>query len=385
MTSNTSTNNGGDGFIGGGPPLVHLIKREHSSEDDEAELGHALDHCAVTIGAVRVNFNDAQFLVIKAEQQDQGEEFCDNFTIKSEDHLVSETEQELHLNQTSSSSSTLQHRSLLPEEYGNEGNAIPVLIANVKKEEPSDSEQFKSAVHNNVATGIMESPGINLSQTPNLEIGSRNSAFQPYKGLTILTNLQRGNVKTLCRDPVPTHPFTFQEKAAKGILTEEEIDGSEDVDAMDPEGLTALMWAAFHGKLPTLQLLISRGADVKSEGPDGQTALMFAAVKGHIEVLDCLVSHGAIVEAEDEYGSTALMHAVNYNQSQSVAQLLSHGASVTKQNFIGDNAFDICVRKGNKACQIVMEQHLKATLENEIMVFGSSNNHALATATNSQN
>lgn len=44
--------------------------------------------------------------------------------------------------------------------------------------------------------------------------------------LTILTNLQRGNVKTLCRDAVPTHPLSFQEKAAKGSLVESDINGN---------------------------------------------------------------------------------------------------------------------------------------------------------------
>jgi len=195
-----------------------------------------------------------------------------------------------------------------------------------------------------------------------LEIGSKNSAFQPYKPLTILTNLQRGNVKTLCRDPAPAHPLTFQERAAKGSLVEDDINDSN-VNSLDSDGLTALMWATFHGKLSTVELLLNKGADVNSTGPDGQTALMFASAKGHTDTLNHLLSCGADIELEDDFGNTPLMHAAHYNQPQSINILLSHGASLTKPNFIGDNSYDIAFRRGHKASQYAIEVHLKKILE----------------------
>jgi hypothetical protein len=52
-----------------------------------------------------------------------------------------------------------------------------------------------------------------------------NTFIWNLQPLTILTNLQRGNVKTLCKDAPPPHPLTFQERAAKGDLTENEVNG----------------------------------------------------------------------------------------------------------------------------------------------------------------
>lgn len=136
------------------------------------------------------------------------------------------------------------------------------------------------------------------------------------------------------------------------------------VNSMDSEGLTALMWAVFHGKLNIVELLINKNADVNIPGPDGQTPLMFAV--RHIDVLNYLLASGAELEAEDEYGNTALIHASHYNQSQSVSTLLMHGASMTKPNFIGDNAYDIAFKKGSRASQFAMEMHLKKILESHI-------------------
>jgi ankyrin repeat protein len=194
------------------------------------------------------------------------------------------------------------------------------------------------------------------------EIGSRNSAFQPYKPLTILTNLQRGNVKTHCKDTPPPHPLSFQERAAKGSLTECEINESN-VNSMDSSGLTGMMWGAFHGKLEMLELFVKKGGDVNASGPDGQTALMYAAAKGHLEVMRYLISVGADVEGEDDFGNTALMHAANVNQIASVNELLNQGASFSKTNFIGDNAFEIAYQRGNRAAQYSIELHLKKLLE----------------------
>ncbi|XP_021945663.1 ankyrin repeat family A protein 2 [Folsomia candida] len=198
-------------------------------------------------------------------------------------------------------------------------------------------------------------------QSP-LEIGSKNSAFQPYKPLTILTNLQRGNVKTLGRDAAPSQPLTFQEKAAKGSLLDTDIN-DKNVNSLDSDGLTALMWASFHGKVCIAEMLVNKGVDVNMTGPDGQTSLMFSAAKGHVDVSNYLLSSGAELEAEDEFGNTALMHAAHYNQPACVSELLIHGASMTKPNFIGDTAFDIAFKKGHRATQHAMEMHLKKILE----------------------
>jgi len=54
------------------------------------------------------------------------------------------------------------------------------------------------------------------------------------------------------------------------------IDGGEDVNQKDVDGMTALHYAAFFGKLDIAQLLINNNADKTIKNNDDQTALDLA-------------------------------------------------------------------------------------------------------------
>jgi len=73
-----------------------------------------------------------------------------------------------------------------------------------------------------------------------------------------------------------------------------------DVDVKDSNGLTALMWASSYGQVPTVQLLLKRGAQVDFEGWEGETPLLLAAAGGHHEVVRLLLTEGAAVNHADE-------------------------------------------------------------------------------------
>lgn len=106
------------------------------------------------------------------------------------------------------------------------------------------------------------------------------------------------------------------------------------MNSLDSDGLTALMWASFHGKVCIAEMLVNKGVDVNMTGPDGQTSLMFSAAKGHVDVSNYLLSSGAELEAEDEFGNTALMHAAHYVCSNSfpfLEFLLSYKNIVIKE------------------------------------------------------
>ena len=74
----------------------------------------------------------------------------------------------------------------------------------------------------------------------------------------------------------------------------------QDVDLKDSNGLSALMWASAYGQVPTVQLLIQRGAMVDLEGCEGETSLLLAAASGHHEVVRLLLTEGAHVNHADE-------------------------------------------------------------------------------------
>jgi len=79
------------------------------------------------------------------------------------------------------------------------------------------------------------------------------------------------------------------------------IDNGADVNAADPQGRTALMYAVISDLLPldAIKLLIERGADVNAKskhtnsGDSGQTVLDLAKLHGETPIVDLLIKAGA--------------------------------------------------------------------------------------------
>jgi len=76
-------------------------------------------------------------------------------------------------------------------------------------------------------------------------------------------------------------------------LVRDLVDRGVDTSARDIAGYTALMCAAYAGKLEVVKLLIGAGSDVNASDLEGSTPLMFAAQNGHCEVVEALVKAGA--------------------------------------------------------------------------------------------
>lgn len=136
-----------------------------------------------------------------------------------------------------------------------------------------------------------------------------------------------------------------------------------DVNAAQPDGTTALHWAAYrvdreiadrllkrgarvnavnrYGSTPLAEavraadarlagLLLEAGADAKVTNEDGQTPLMLAARTGDVEVAALLVAHGADVNRRERYrDQSAVMWAAGENHPEMVAFLVSKGADLS--------------------------------------------------------
>jgi hypothetical protein len=72
-----------------------------------------------------------------------------------------------------------------------------------------------------------------------------------------------------------------------------------------PEPATALIIAARHGVMYSVEFLINKGADLNVQIEDGTTALMEAARRGHLRVVVALVEAGADVALKNKDGKTA--------------------------------------------------------------------------------
>jgi ankyrin repeat protein len=65
------------------------------------------------------------------------------------------------------------------------------------------------------------------------------------------------------------------------------------IDEMDSNGLTALGWASFNGKMEAVGMLLSRGAQVNGRDGRGNSALIYASTESQGGVARLLVQKGA--------------------------------------------------------------------------------------------
>jgi ankyrin repeat protein len=93
------------------------------------------------------------------------------------------------------------------------------------------------------------------------------------------------------------------------------------------EGETALLQAAFWGRLAIAELLIKHGAKVNARAAKDVVPLHEAARMGYVELARLLLKHGAEVNARDADGKTPLDWAGTYRELAEMGKLLrEHGA-----------------------------------------------------------
>lgn len=102
-----------------------------------------------------------------------------------------------------------------------------------------------------------------------------------------------------------------------------------------------LMLAALKGELQLCRLMIQKGGDVNKPG---WTPLHYAATHGHLEVLNLLLEEHAYIDAAAPNNTTPLMMAAHYGTPSAVKLLLEAGADPMLKNDLGLNAIDFAVR-----------------------------------------
>ena len=102
-----------------------------------------------------------------------------------------------------------------------------------------------------------------------------------------------------------------------------------------------LMLAALKGELQLCQLMIQKGGDVNKPG---WTPLHYAATHGHLAVLNLLLEENAYIDAASPNNTTPLMMAAQYGTPAAVKLLLEAGADPMLKNDLGLSAIDFAVR-----------------------------------------
>src|SRR5580700_4110136 len=112
-----------------------------------------------------------------------------------------------------------------------------------------------------------------------------------------------------------------------------------DVNAAQPDGGTALLWAAYWNDDAAVDALIAAGADVNAANRSGVTALSEACINANARMVEALLKAGADANSFQQEGQTALMTAARAGNVDAVKALLDHGAEVNaKESWRGQTA-----------------------------------------------
>jgi ankyrin repeat protein len=124
-----------------------------------------------------------------------------------------------------------------------------------------------------------------------------------------------------------------------------------DARAANRYGVTPIYLAALNGSAPAIRALVAAGADANTAMPDGETVVMTAARTGDAGAIRALVEAGADVNArEPTRGQTALMWAAAEGNVDAIRALVAAGADVDARSHGGSfSALLFAVRGGHIA------------------------------------
>ncbi|HEX4137175.1 MAG TPA: ankyrin repeat domain-containing protein [Bryobacteraceae bacterium] len=112
-----------------------------------------------------------------------------------------------------------------------------------------------------------------------------------------------------------------------------------EVNAPEPDGTTAIAWAARQDDLEMADRLIRAGADVKAANRYGVTPLSLACINGNAAMIEKLLKAGADPNAAGTEDETPLMTIARTGSVESAKVLLAHGAKTdTRESWHGETA-----------------------------------------------
>ncbi|MBM4188873.1 MAG: hypothetical protein FJ206_16330 [Gemmatimonadetes bacterium] len=135
----------------------------------------------------------------------------------------------------------------------------------------------------------------------------------------------------------PEAPLADAAMRQETALVRRLLQQGADVNAAQPDGMTALHWAASHDDDGLIETLIAAGARLEATTRNGSyTALHLAARHGAAKAAAALLAHGAAPNPRTTTGGATPLHfAAGHGNRDLVAALLAKGAAVDA----GDSAF----------------------------------------------
>jgi len=134
------------------------------------------------------------------------------------------------------------------------------------------------------------------------------------------------------------------------------VEGSGNVDTLDNEGRTPLMYASFNGYTTIIRKLLENGANVNIQDPYGRTALMMASSGPYPDAVKLLLERSAdpnLTDKEEHF--TAIMYAASEGQIEVVKLLLSKNADPSLKDVDGDDALTFAKNNGHAEVAVLLQ------------------------------
>ena len=138
-------------------------------------------------------------------------------------------------------------------------------------------------------------------------------------------------------------------KSRNGQAVRALLQKKADVNASDPDGTTALHWAALGNDVETVDLLIGAGADAKATNILRITVLTVACTNANADIVERLLKAGADPNAAVGEGETPLMTAARTGNPRAVQLLLAHSAQINARTKGGQTALMWAAAEGHTA------------------------------------
>jgi ankyrin repeat protein len=144
----------------------------------------------------------------------------------------------------------------------------------------------------------------------------------------------------------PTLPLALVAVRNAAATVRQLIADGHAADERDPDGLTALMWAARVGAVDAMRALLDAGADPNArDHRNGWTPLIHAIHKQHVDAVRVLLEYGADPNERTDL-FTPLMMAAADRDATIVKLLLAHGADPRARGLGGATALTQAVSGG---------------------------------------
>ena len=123
-----------------------------------------------------------------------------------------------------------------------------------------------------------------------------------------------------------------------------------DINAVDSEKTSVLMWASYHSKIANVEYLIKAGVNINDTNNDSWSSLIFATSVGNTPIIIMLIAAGANVNHTTFGGSSALIIAAGILDDITILDiLLKAGANVNLYDYDMRRALMAASRNGRTA------------------------------------